>query len=76
VTSNGISRPFWRRHHRVVQKFGIAYLNEIDESIGHFEDVATSIDAILPDPAPVVYVEEPGDEVAVHIHCWIKDLSR
>ncbi|WP_418279802.1 mechanosensitive ion channel family protein [Halorubrum sp. DTA98] len=76
LTSNEISRPFGRGNHRIVQQFGIAYENEIDDAIGHFEDVAASIDAVLADPVPVVYVDELGDEVTVRIHYWIEDPGR
>lgn len=76
LTSNEIFRPFGRGNHRVVQQFGIAYEDEIDEAVEHFEDVAASIDAIHTDPPPVMYVDELGDEVTVRVHYWIKDPSQ
>ncbi|WP_418285278.1 mechanosensitive ion channel family protein [Halorubrum sp. DTA46] len=73
LTSNEISRPFGRGNHRVVQQFAIGYENEIDDAIRHLEDIAASIDAVLSDPAPVVYVDELGDVVTVRVHYWIRD---
>jgi small-conductance mechanosensitive channel len=76
LTNNEISRPFGRGNHRVVQQFGVAYEDEIDEAIGHFKDVAASTDAILADPAPMVYVDELGGEVTVRVHYWIENPGR
>lgn len=76
LTSNEVSRPFGRGRHRVVQQFGIGYEDGIDEAITQLEDVAASFDAILTDPAPVVYVDKLGGEVTIHIHYWLEDPTQ
>ncbi len=77
LTSNELVRPYGRGNHRVIQKIGLAYDDDVDEAVTHLEDVATSMEMILAEPAPTAYVDELGDDaVIVRIHYWIEDPNR
>jgi small-conductance mechanosensitive channel len=77
LTGNELVRPYGRGNHRIIQKIGLAYDDDVDEALAHLEDVAASMDMILAEPAPTAYVDELADDaVVVRIHYWIEDPNR
>jgi small-conductance mechanosensitive channel len=77
LTGGAVSRPFGRGDHRVVERIGIGYDDDVDEALRLLEATATDLDATLADPAPRAYVEELGsDAVVLNVHYWIEDPER
>lgn len=77
LTSRAITRPFGRGRYRVVDQVGLAYEEDVDEAMAVLEDAATSMDGILDQPNPDVFVDELGDDaVVLRVHYWIEDPRR
>lgn len=77
LTSHPITRPFGQGNYRVVEQIGLAYEDEVDEAMAHLETAAVTLDDILAEPAPSVYIDEFGDDaVLVRVHYWIEDPHR
>lgn len=77
LTSNEIVRPFGRGNYRIVQTIGIGYDADLEEAMTQIENAAASVDGILSEPPPAVYIGEFGDDaVIVRIHYWVEDPNR
>ena len=77
LTSGTITRPFGRGRYRVVDHFGLAYEDDVEEAMGIMEAAAASLDRILGEPEPGVYVDDLGeDAVVLRVHYWIEDPHR
>ncbi|WP_050032406.1 mechanosensitive ion channel family protein [Halorubrum halophilum] len=77
LTAHEITRPYGRGNHRIVQKLGVGYGNDLDDVLHHLTDVAGETKGILADPSPTAYVDElGGDGVSIRVHYWITDPTR
>lgn len=77
LTSNEIVRPFGRGNYRIVQTIGLGYETNLDVAMTQLENAAASVDGILSEPSPAVYVDEFGDDaIIVQVHYWIQDPNR
>lgn len=77
LTSGEITRPFGRGHYRIVQRFHLGHGVDLDAATAQLEAAAASIEGVLSEPPPTVFVEEVGAEtIAVRVHYWIDDPTR
>lgn len=77
LTSNEITRSFGRGKYRIVQTIKLGYDADLEVAMTQLENAAASIDGIVSEPPPAVYIDEFGDDaVIVRIHYWVEDPTR
>lgn len=74
LTEQTITRPYGRKHYRVVEHVTIAYEDDIDIAIEHLKATADELEDILSDPAPRAYVDDfAPDAVDIRVHYWVEN---
>ena len=77
LTSQAITRPFGKGRYRVVDHVGLASEDDVDEAMAILEEVTASLEVILGEPSPGIFVDELGnDAVILRVHYWIEDPRR
>lgn len=74
LTDDVITRPYGRVRHRIVDRIGVDYDDDIGEAMDIMERVADEHEDVANEPSPKVYVEEfAPDWVTCRVHYWIAD---
>ena len=74
LTTNAITRPYGRHTYRITEQVYIAYYEDTERALLELQQIATTLDPVLGDPAPNTRLVELGENaITIQAEFWIDD---
>jgi small-conductance mechanosensitive channel len=74
LTTNAITRPYGRGRYRMTEQVYVAYQDDTERALLELQQIATTLEAVLDDPAPNTRVVELGkNAITIQAEFWTRD---
>jgi small-conductance mechanosensitive channel len=74
LTNNAITRPYGRDRYRMTEQVYVAYDEDTERALLELQQIATSLDSVLGDPAPKTRIVDLGENaITVQAEFWTDD---
>ena len=74
LTANAITRPYGRDRYRLTEQVSVAYYEDTERALLELQQVVTTLDPVLDEPAPDARIVELGENaITIQAEFWIDD---
>ncbi|EMA57226.1 mechanosensitive ion channel family protein [Halorubrum lipolyticum] len=74
LTANAITRPYGRDRYRLTEQVYVAYDEDTERALLELQQVVTTLDPVLDDPAPTTRIVELGENaITIQAEFWADD---
>jgi small-conductance mechanosensitive channel len=74
LTTNAITRPYGRDRYRMTEQVYVAYYEDTEQALLELQQIATSLESVLGDPAPNTRIAELGENaITIQAELWTDD---
>jgi small-conductance mechanosensitive channel len=74
LTANAITRPYGRDRYRLTEQVHVAYYEDTERALLELQQVVTTLDSVLDDPAPNTRIAELGENaITIQAEFWTDD---
>ena len=74
LTTNAITRPYGRDRYRITEQVYVAYYEDTERALLQLQQITTTLDPVLGDPAPNTRIVELGENaITIQAEFWIDD---